>query len=155
MLILGHAFYYVNIWLWPSSVLHLRSTRFPMASVSLSSFSHPPSVVVPSPCLQFYGRILLPRRTLACSSSTSVSSSSITSSSSISAPKVVVTRERGKNGKLVNALVIISCALSLFSFSIDFVICDDVLFRLLIWLLISRAFLFALFLFACFDSHSG
>ncbi|XP_031737242.1 uroporphyrinogen-III synthase, chloroplastic isoform X2 [Cucumis sativus] len=87
-----------------TNVLHLRSTRFPMASVSLSSFSHPPSVVVPSPCLQFYGRILLPRRTLACSSSTSVSSSSITSSSSISAPKVVVTRERGKNGKLVNAL---------------------------------------------------
>lgn len=85
------------------SIFHLRSTRFPMAPISLSSFSRPPSVV-PSPCLQLYRRILLPRRTLSCSSSTSISSASITSSST-SAPEVVVTRERGKNGKLVNALV--------------------------------------------------
>ncbi|XP_022144140.1 uroporphyrinogen-III synthase, chloroplastic [Momordica charantia] len=72
----------------------------PVSLSSLSSLSHPPSVVVPSPCLQLCRRILLPRRTPSCSSSASIP----TTSSSISAPKVVVTRERGKNGKLVNAL---------------------------------------------------
>ncbi|XP_022962039.1 uroporphyrinogen-III synthase, chloroplastic-like [Cucurbita moschata] len=86
-----------------SGAVSVCSSPLPMAPVSLSSFSHTPSVV-PSPCLlQLYRRILLPRRTLACFSSTLTSSASITSSS-ISAPKVVVTRERGKNGKLIDAL---------------------------------------------------
>ncbi|KAG6585644.1 Uroporphyrinogen-III synthase, chloroplastic, partial [Cucurbita argyrosperma subsp. sororia] len=75
-----------------------------MAPVSLSLLSHSPSVLLlPSPSLQLSRPILLPPRMLPSCSSTSISSVSITSSS-ISPPKVVVTRERGKNGKLVSAL---------------------------------------------------
>lgn len=76
-----------------------------MAPISLSSVGPPLTATVP-PCLLLHRRIFSP------SSTTQAASSS--SSSSLN-PKVVVTRERGKNGKLINALVFTS--FRCFSFS--------------------------------------
>ena len=74
-----------------------------MAQFSLSPFSFPPS---PLPLRR---RIFLaPSPTTAAASATDAVSTSTSSSASNYAPKVVVTRERGKNAKLIAALVLAS-----------------------------------------------
>lgn len=65
-----------------------------MAHLSLSSLSPPPSSSS-SPPLRLHGRIFSPFCRVQVSSS----------STSYLQPKVVVTREHGKNGKLINVLV--------------------------------------------------
>lgn len=72
-----------------------------MATISLST-SPPPLLWSPSSSSQFNkGRIFFRIRNFA----------SVSASAHPSNPKVVVTRERGKNGKLVAALVILSYSL--------------------------------------------
>jgi len=74
-----------------------------MAQFSLSPLSFPPS---PLPLRR---RIFLaPPPTTAAASATDAVSTSTPSSASNYAPKVVVTRERGKNAKLIAALVLAS-----------------------------------------------
>ena len=86
---------------------------FSMAYLSLSSLSPPPSSSSSSSSssylpLQLRGRIFSPFSRVQVSSS---------SSTSYLQPKVVVTREYGKNGKLINVLVRLSSFL-FFSFSL-------------------------------------
>lgn len=81
----------------------LNTFPLPMAGVSLSSVSRPFTASVP----QFP---LLQRRIFgSCSIAQAASSSSAMTLTltSTSKPKVVVTRELGKNGKLINALVMV------------------------------------------------
>ncbi|BBG95278.1 uroporphyrinogen-III synthase family protein [Prunus dulcis] len=70
---------------------------FPMAHLSLSSLS---SASYPPSCPLIHRRIFVVASRIHASSSSS--SSSISNSNST--PKVVVTRERGKNGKLISSL---------------------------------------------------
>ncbi|XP_020534877.1 uroporphyrinogen-III synthase, chloroplastic isoform X2 [Jatropha curcas] len=70
-----------------------------MARVSHFCLAPLPPTASSAPCLHLHGRIYFPPSSIRASSSSSSSSSF----SSLK-PKVVVTRERGKNGKLINAL---------------------------------------------------
>ncbi|KAI4316738.1 hypothetical protein L6164_024687 [Bauhinia variegata] len=69
-----------------------------MALVSLSPFSSAPS------CLKLRRKIFLCTSSINAASATDSVSTFTSASTSNSMPKVVVTRERGKNGKLINAL---------------------------------------------------
>ncbi|CAL8996453.1 unnamed protein product [Prunus brigantina] len=82
---------------------------FPMAHLSLSSLS---SASYSPSCP------LIHRRIFAVASRIQASSSSSSISNSNSTPKVVVTRERGKNGKLISSLVCVSLRLRHFRFEI-------------------------------------
>ncbi|KMT19333.1 hypothetical protein BVRB_1g013360 [Beta vulgaris subsp. vulgaris] len=67
-----------------------------MGSITLQSFLSPPLLSSFSPSAKLRGQIRVP--------SVSIRASSVTSSSLHFNPEVVVTRERGKNGKLITAL---------------------------------------------------
>lgn len=85
---------------------------FPMAHLSLSSLSSLSSASYSLSCPLIHRRIfVVASRIQASSSSSSISNSNST-------PKVVVTRERGKNGKLISSLVCISLCLRHFRFEI-------------------------------------
>ncbi|KAF5468316.1 hypothetical protein F2P56_012475 [Juglans regia] len=87
---------------WSESSLHNTRSWMPPPQVSLLS-----PLPTPAPtfsCLQLHRPIFLSTLRTHSSSSSSSSPASVWTSTSNPSPKVMVTRERGKNGKLIQAL---------------------------------------------------